>query len=68
MRKKPSPETRALVARLEAEFWKVAVPRLCKYISASRPRSLNSPQFLRAARQIADETAREVFSAAMRRR
>ena len=54
----------AEVARLEAEFWQKVIPRLCAHVSEAR-QPLNSPQTVEAARRIADETAREIFGAAL---
>ena len=64
-RQKPSPEMQALVAELEAKFWRLVVPRICDYISHARL-PLNDPRTLDVVRRIADATAKEVFNAAMR--
>jgi hypothetical protein len=52
------------VARLEKAFWRKVIPRLCAHVRAAR-QPLNSASTIEAARRIGDETAREVFSAAL---
>jgi len=53
------------LARLEEEFWRKVIPRLCRHISTAR-QPLGSPETLEAVRRIADATAKEVFNAKMR--
>ena len=53
------------LARLEERYWQAVIPAICSYVEMER-KPLDDPEFLEAVRRIGDETAKEIFSEAMR--